>query len=218
MNNNRLQKVLTILVILILTISVTAAQPALAGRGGGGSGSGYGSLTNYGSGGSGYGERSDYGGCSDRSDSEAYGMDAAPREEAESLQPPTLASKVFGAAQGGRPLRASLSGADEVPGPGDMDGSGTALITFNQGQGLVCWELSATDILTATAAHIHAGEMGIAGPVVVALSPPEDGSSSGCASVDPTLIMEIRQNPEGYYVNVHTSDFPSGALRGQLGK
>jgi hypothetical protein len=125
---------------------------------------------------------------------------------------------VEAAALGGRQLSATLSGAEEVPGPGDPDGSGTALITLNQGQGLVCWELTATGILTPTAAHIHEGVFGVAGPVVVTLSPPVGGSSSGCASVDSALIQSIRQNPAMYYVNVHNADYPSGAIRGQLEK
>lgn len=120
--------------------------------------------------------------------------------------------------QGGRPLSTTLTGAAEVPGPGDPDGSGTARITLNQGQGQVCFELTVEDIAPATAAHIHIGAVDVAGPVVVPLAPPTDGSSSGCISVDPTLIKAIRQNPENYYVNVHNAEHPAGALRGQLSK
>ncbi len=120
---------------------------------------------------------------------------------------------------GGRPLSADLTGAAEVPGPGDPDGSGTAHITLNQGAGEVCFELTVSDIAPAFGAHIHAGAAGVAGPVVVGLVPPSSGSSSGCVTdVDKDLIKAIRQNPADYYVNVHNADFPPGAVRGQLSK
>jgi hypothetical protein len=123
--------------------------------------------------------------------------------------------------RGGRPLSATLTGEAEVPGPGDPDGSGTAFVTLNQGQGQVCFEISVSDILLpATAAHIHVGTADVAGPIVVTLAPPDaSGFSSGCAEeVDRELIKDIRQNPQGYYVNVHNAEFPPGAVRGQLTK
>src|SRR5215207_10362710 len=121
--------------------------------------------------------------------------------------------------QGGRRLTAALSGAAEVPGPGDPDGAGTAVITLNQGQGEVCFELTVSNIAAATAAHIHTGAAGAAGPVAVTLTPPAaGGSSKGCVSADAELIKNLRQNPENFYVNVHNADFPDGAVRGQLSK
>jgi hypothetical protein len=120
--------------------------------------------------------------------------------------------------QGGRPFSTTLTGAAEVPGPGDPDGSGEAHITLNQGRGLVCFQLSVADIAPATAAHIHVGSAGVAGPVVIGLTAPTSGSSTGCVSADPDLIKAIRQNPEEYYVNVHNTAFPAGAIRGQLSK
>jgi hypothetical protein len=110
-----------------------------------------------------------------------------------------------------------MLGDNEVPGPGDPDGFGFASITLVQSQGLVCFGLSATGIAPATAAHIHVGDAGVAGPVVVPLTPPTSGASGGCVSADAGLIGAIIANPAGYYVNVHNADYPSGALRGQLG-
>lgn len=117
----------------------------------------------------------------------------------------------------GRPLATTMSGAEEVPGPGDPDGTGFAVISLNQGQAQVCFELTVSNIAPATAAHIHVGPAGVAGPVVVPLSPPTSGSSSGCLSADPDLIKDIRKNPSNYYVNVHNAEYPAGAVRGQLG-
>jgi hypothetical protein len=122
---------------------------------------------------------------------------------------------------GGRPFSTTLTGAAEVPGPGDPDGTGLAVLQLNPGTGQVCFQLLVSDItLPAAAAHIHEAAAGVAGPVVVPLAPPDaSGFSSGCVSdVDRELILDILQNPEEYYVNVHTSDFPAGAVRGQLSK
>ena len=119
---------------------------------------------------------------------------------------------------GGRPLSTSLIGAEEVPGPGDPDGSGTASLTLNPGLGEVCYQLQVSGIEPATAAHIHEAPAGSAGPVVVGLSAPSGGSSRGCVSLSREQIKEIIQDPEDYYVNVHNAQYPAGALRGQLSK
>lgn len=119
---------------------------------------------------------------------------------------------------GGRPLTTTLSGAAEVPGPGDTDGSGTATITLNPGQNQVCFELTVSNIAPATAAHIHVGPSDKAGPVVVGLTAPTNGSSKGCVSLDQEKIKAIIKTPAAYYVNVHNAEFPNGAVRGQLSK
>lgn len=120
---------------------------------------------------------------------------------------------------GGRPFTVSLTGTAEVPGPGDPDGSGTAELRLNPGQEEVCFSIEVDDIgLPATGAHIHVGSADVAGPVVVALVPPDGtGTSSACVGADRELVRTILRNPDGYYVNVHTSEYPAGAVRGQLG-
>ncbi|RYZ43968.1 MAG: CHRD domain-containing protein, partial [Sphingobacteriales bacterium] len=107
----------------------------------------------------------------------------------------------------------------EVPGPGDPDGSGYAMLRLNQGQGTISYELSVENIDPAMAAHIHIGVKGVAGPVIIALEAPTDGYSSGTITdVDPELIKAMRQDPKAYYVNVHNMAYPGGAVRGQLSK
>jgi CHRD domain len=121
------------------------------------------------------------------------------------------------AGAGGKPLSTTLTGAEEAPTPGDPDGSGFASLRLNSGQEEICFHLSASGIAPATLAHIHVGPAGVAGPIVVHLIPPTDGSSSGCTHADRDLVKTIRKNPEDYYVNVHNADFQAGAIRGQLG-
>ena len=127
------------------------------------------------------------------------------------------------AAEGGRRLTTTLTGAAEVtaegvPNQGDPNGMGTARITVNPGQRRICYQLTVSNIAPATAAHIHEAPATTTGPVVVPLSPPTGGSSAGCADVTRELALDILKNPEDYYVNVHNDDFPGGAVRGQLAK
>jgi hypothetical protein len=126
-------------------------------------------------------------------------------------------------AVGGSPISTEMNGAEEAPGPGDPDASGDASFTLNQGQGTICFDLSWADIDgTVVAAHIHPAPAGMPGPVAVPLfvgtSLAGTDSASGCTTgVDPALVKDIRKNPENYYVNVHSSVFQPGAIRGQLG-
>jgi hypothetical protein len=128
---------------------------------------------------------------------------------------------IAGSHYGGSPFSQTLTQeVTSVPvWAGDPDGIGTALITVNRGKGEVCWEESVSGItLPATASHIHHEQAGIRGPIVITLSPPgAAGTSVGCRSgVDGDLLQDILENPASYYVNVHTRDFPSGAIRSQL--
>lgn len=115
-------------------------------------------------------------------------------------------------------LAASLSGANEKPTPGDVDGAGFALVIIDPDAGSVRFALFAKDILTPTAAHIHRGTSDVAGPVVVNFNPTfENGIASGIVTTtNIALLDEIIGNPGGFYVNIHNSAFPNGAIRGQL--
>jgi hypothetical protein len=120
-------------------------------------------------------------------------------------------------------LSTTLTGAEEVPGPGDPDGTGKASIRLNSKKGTVCFNLSWSNIASPTASHIHEAPAGEAGDIVVTLfsseSPlPETITGvSGCASdVSEDLIDDIIENPDDYYVNIHNPDFPAGVIRGQL--
>jgi len=146
------------------------------------------------------------------------------QEQKSPVELPTVRlAVVAGAEHGGRPYTTPMT--QEVtatpPWQGDADGTGQALITVNLGQREICWETSASNItLPATASHIHKAAPGIRGAIVVPLSAPgAGGTANGCASgLDPELVKDILTNPAAYYVNVHTSDYPAGAVRGQLGK
>ncbi len=116
-------------------------------------------------------------------------------------------------------LVASLVGDRESPGPGDADGRGFAYLILDPAAEELCYTLLIRDLPTpAVAAHIHRGADGVAGPVVLPLTTPDPrGLASACATgIDPALLRAIADAPGAFYVNVHTADYPDGALRGQL--
>jgi hypothetical protein len=94
-------------------------------------------------------------------------------------------------------------------------GSGSATVTIRLGKGELCYTLTVSGLTDVTAAHIHRGSTGA---IVVPLTAPTTGTSSGCVSVDKTLLQEILNNPGAFYVNVHTATFPNGQVRGDLSK
>ncbi len=113
----------------------------------------------------------------------------------------------------------NMSGPSEVPGPGDADATGTAAFTMDFANGQICYDVNVQNItLPAAAMHIHRGTVTESGSVVVPFdnAPDESGNAVGCVLVEADLLQEIASNPAGFYLNVHTSDFPDGALRGQV--
>jgi hypothetical protein len=74
---------------------------------------------------------------------------------------------------------------------------------------------------TFVAGHIHIGSSTEAGPVVQGIfqggpTSAEQILQSGEVA-NPTLGAAICATPSNYYVNYHTTEFPGGAIRGQLG-
>jgi hypothetical protein len=116
-----------------------------------------------------------------------------------------------------RVFRVMLAGENETP-SGDPVATGSATIRVRAGQPRVCYQLTAHDLSgPAAAAHIHRGAAGVAGPVVIPLRTPNAaGKSSGCAKAARSLVKAMLAHPSKFYVNVHTAEFPAGAIRAQL--
>jgi hypothetical protein len=128
----------------------------------------------------------------------------------------------------GKRLTATLTGAAEVPGPGDPDGLGTARIRINPGQQTVCYTVSWANLdAPVWGGHIHVGDASTAGGVVVTLfggpilpntDYPGTFTVSDCttSTASSAQLADIIDNPSGYYVNLHNDVYPGGAIRGQL--
>jgi hypothetical protein len=130
-------------------------------------------------------------------------------------------------------LRAPLSGAQEVP-PVETRARGNATFHLSADGTELAFRLIVANIENVTQAHIHCAQAGQNGPVVVWLYPPappaqlipgrtngilSEGTITGvtndtCGSTLTELVDRMRDG--GTYVNVHTSQFPPGEVRGQI--
>ena len=123
---------------------------------------------------------------------------------------------------------ASLSGKDEVP-PNESPSTGFAWVRI--ANDMIGYEVNVTDIDKVNAAHIHLAEAGKNGPVVLTLfkgGPTEQTNGTLGESNVPASNLEGPLEGKGIadlvtamkdgttYVNVHSTDFPDGEIRGQL--
>lgn len=112
--------------------------------------------------------------------------------------------------------RANLTGA-QVVGGGDPDGSALAEISVADDFEQVCWSITdVRNLSPVTAAHIHVGARGVSGPPVFPLTKSNEGTWKGCSSGTEWTQNRIQDDPERFYVQLHTADYPNGAIRGQL--
>ena len=131
--------------------------------------------------------------------------------------------------EGGRKFVKSLTGQAEIDAgamSADMDGRGIAHVTVNVGQGRVCWDLqNLANLDPLIASHIHNAPSTAAGPIKISFfhfGEPIDleGCTEGTTAfpINRALLKDVVEHPENYYVNIHTSAFPPGAIRGQLSR
>ncbi|MFG2001840.1 CHRD domain-containing protein [Spirillospora sp. NPDC048911] len=147
----------------------------------------------------------------------------APAAAASTAAPAGLAA-ADAASRAPQFFAARMSGANEVPAPGgpavgDQDGSATGIVRVQGDR--VTFALSHRNIGAPTLAHIHQGRAGANGPVKVGLFasalPATVTAAAGSTTVEDRAVADaIRANPSGFYFNVHTAEFPGGAVRGQL--
>ncbi len=127
----------------------------------------------------------------------------------------TAALLLLPLAAGAQTFTASLSADAVVPTPGPAGASGFATVTVDGTS--VAYTILASGVEGITAAHIHDGATGATGGVVIDLDAAfVGGTAFGSVAADVAVVAAILADPAAFYVQVHASDFPAGALRGQL--
>jgi CHRD domain len=127
---------------------------------------------------------------------------------------------------------ATMTGSEEVP-PKNTKATGTATFVSGTDGSSVAYKIRVTNIKGVTMAHIHSGNSGKNGPIVVSLfksASPPTGTMNGLLSQGTitsanlegplkgkTISDLIRLINDGTaYANVHTEQNPKGEIRGQI--
>lgn len=111
-----------------------------------------------------------------------------------------------------------MSPAQEVP-PPSSTATGSGVLTVDPATRKLAARVTVTG-MTATAAHIHAGATGVNGPILFPLSETAAGSGVWVSAPDATMneaqLASLRAGE--LYFNAHSSAFPAGEVRGQIGR
>jgi hypothetical protein len=138
-------------------------------------------------------------------------------------------------ADNSRNFTASLKGGEEVP-ANDSKAQGQAIFKVSKDGESISYKLIVANIENVSMAHIHLAPAGQNGPVVAWLypgSPPPqlipgrfdgilaEGTLTAANLVGPLAggtLKDLLENMASgnAYVNVHTSQFPGGEVRGQI--
>jgi hypothetical protein len=136
----------------------------------------------------------------------------------------TLTAAAYAAKPPAKTFVAVLTAAEEVPPCAPATKAARGLFVarvVDEATGTVEWKLVANNLPgDIFAAHIHIGPRGVAGPIVQETAPTpgaENGVVGTGSFTNPALVAALRADPDAYYVNVHTTVCPPGAIRGQLG-
>ena len=68
----------------------------------------------------------------------------------------------------------------------------------------------------ATVLHLHQGRAGMTGPIIATLALMGEAHARGSVMLTPAQVEELLTSLRTFYLDIHTTAFPNGAVRGQL--
>jgi methionine-rich copper-binding protein CopC len=105
---------------------------------------------------------------------------------------------------------------------GDMVGHASGQVIINFSKNTLCYKFSVSHLTGITGAHIHAmvarnTQLNVSDEVFIALdSNLISQSKASCVKVSNQELSAIGRNPNHYFLMIHTSHYPDGAIGGVL--
>lgn len=113
--------------------------------------------------------------------------------------------------------RASLTGAEIVGSRGDTDGYAKAELSVSDEANQICYDLNdVRGIADITSAAIYRGGKGSVGRAVIQMRKANEGGWKNCVGRAEWLEDSVERSAGSYYIQVNTTEFPNGAIRGQF--
>lgn len=113
--------------------------------------------------------------------------------------------------------RATLTGSEVVSSAGDRDGYAKGELSVSDELDQICYDLNdIRNLAPITSVSINRGRPGAVGPAIIRAERANEGGWKNCVSRAEWLETSFERAPGAYYMQVSTTEFPNGAIRGQF--
>lgn len=112
---------------------------------------------------------------------------------------------------------ATLTGAEVVTSSGDPDGYARAQLSISNELDQICYDVGdIRNLAPITSLTINRAPRGQVGPAVVRVNQANEGVWKNCVNRSEWLEQSLEYAPGAYYIQISTTQFPNGAIRGQF--
>lgn len=112
---------------------------------------------------------------------------------------------------------ATLTGANVVTSGGDRDGYARAQLSVSDSLDQICYDVNdVRNLAPITSLTINRGARGTVGPAVLRVDRANEGDWKNCVSKSEWLESSFKYAPGAFYIQISTTEFPNGAIRGQF--
>jgi len=113
--------------------------------------------------------------------------------------------------------RATLTGAEVITSSGDRDGYARAELSVSDELDQICYDVNdIRNLAPITSLTINRAQRGAVGPAIIRVERANEGGWKNCVSKSEWLESSFEYRPDAYYIQVSTTEFPNGAIRGQF--